>query len=157
MSGAGPLLPGNVAELTPELAMSGATGWPADRVTRYTIPPSSTTQRTAATAQARCSVPRCAGWVLATGLPHRWQNRACGESSALQMPQTLVLRLAPHPQQKFPAAGDPQLGHVMARSVIGAVVRRYGSGSAAVPAPLSAYLSFHHCRSIASTPLRLHA
>jgi hypothetical protein len=42
-----------------------------------------------------------------TGVPHRWQNRAWGESSARQSAQDWALRLAPQELQKFPDAGAP--------------------------------------------------
>jgi hypothetical protein len=47
------------------------------------------------------------------GVPHRWQNRACGDSSARQAVQDRALRLAPHALQKFPDAVLPQDGHVV--------------------------------------------
>jgi hypothetical protein len=121
MSGARPpLLPGRVAELTPELAMSGATGCPAERATRYTIPPRRRMQRTAAMVQARRSE---AGVVAAppTGCPHRWQNRAWGESSARHTVHARAVRLAPQWLQKLPEVCLPQAGQVavIGRSVNG--------------------------------------
>ena len=54
---------------------------------------------------------RVAGW-LPTGRPHRWQKRACGESSARQPAQLRGIRLAPQALQKLPAPAAPQDGQV---------------------------------------------
>ena len=48
-----------------------------------------------------------------TGVPHRWQNRACGDSSARQVVHDRAVRLAPQALQKFPDAGLPQDGQVV--------------------------------------------
>jgi hypothetical protein len=54
----------------PALAMSAAAGWGAELDTWYTMPPTSSTQRTPAIIHAR----RSDDWVVAglpTGVPHR--------------------------------------------------------------------------------------
>jgi hypothetical protein len=52
------------------------------------------------------------------GRPQRWQNRACGESSALQPAQRRGTRLAPQALQNFPVAGLPQAGQVVVAAVV---------------------------------------
>jgi hypothetical protein len=55
------------------------------------------------------------------GRPQRWQNRACGESSAWHPAQARGTKLAPQALQKLPEAGLPQTGQtVVAAVVIGA-------------------------------------
>jgi hypothetical protein len=49
---------------------------------------------------------------LVAGRPHRWQYRACGDSSARQEEQDRGMRLAPQPLQKLPDALAPQAGQV---------------------------------------------
>ena len=95
----------------PALAISGATGCGAELDTLYTIPPTSSTHSTPATAQARRSPDRLAG-DPPTGVPQRWQNRAWGESSARQAVHAGPLRLAPQSLQKLPEAVLPQDGQV---------------------------------------------
>jgi hypothetical protein len=53
-----------------------------------------------------------------TGVPHRWQNRAWGESSAQQAVQARSVRLAPQALQKLPDAAEPQDGQVVVGEVI---------------------------------------
>ena len=45
-----------------------------------------------------------------TGVPHRWQKRAWGDSSARQDTQDRAVRPAPQALQKFPAELAPQTG-----------------------------------------------
>jgi hypothetical protein len=53
-----------------------------------------------------------------TGWPQRWQNRACGDSSARQKLQARAERLAPQLLQNFPVPPVPQTGQVVDDSVM---------------------------------------
>jgi hypothetical protein len=47
-----------------------------------------------------------------TGVPHRWQNFAPGESGALQAAHDDAVTGAPHSVQKRPLTAAPHLAHV---------------------------------------------
>src|SRR5215216_5782720 len=71
----------------------------------------------AATAQGRADVADAVSRVLLAGavrdptaVPHRWQNRAPGESRERHPEQIASATAAPHSEQKRPVVGAPQLG-----------------------------------------------
>ena len=71
----------------------------------------------------RAPGPAAAGAVPPAGAaaPHRWQKRACADSSAWQARQVRVPSEAPQVLQKLPVPGVPQAGQgrVVAGGVIG--------------------------------------
>jgi hypothetical protein len=74
----------------------------------------------AATAQGRADVADAVSRVLLggavrdpTAVPHRWQNRAPGESRERHPEQIASATAAPHSEQKRPVVGAPQLGQAL--------------------------------------------
>jgi hypothetical protein len=98
--------------------MSGTAGSGAELDTLYAIPPTRATHSTVAMIQALRSESARGREPPLAGAPHRWQNRAWGESSARQAVQDRPVRLAPQALQKFPEAGLPQEEQVVEGAVI---------------------------------------
>jgi hypothetical protein len=57
--------------------------------------------------------------VPASGAPHRWQNRACADTSAPQAAQVRGPSAVPQALQNFPCAGWPQPGQLTMGSGMG--------------------------------------